>query len=786
MGTMKLLVNFSLLFALVYGDVYMHNPRGSNNRVNGRGRNRQNANRVFDSQNNNRGGYNAGPGKMYYYQDSEVKLEWTNQHSCGGPNNNCELIIQYMCDDRIRDGTSEGTIPDRINHDADQRFGRHESFASYINCKYRSRNHRLYTADQKLKSDTAQYTRQNPNGQRRGLECPEERDYYPYWHPTAWRDIAVFTNNPNRCNLYRTESQNVKSKWACEPTAEFRQMMDRHHQRHYRIPITKAECEKFEYPVNSKKYATWKEYPAHGAPAPDCLVSNFSRDNHLGNGIGGFPNTYMWKVPNNIAHEKCVLRMRYNISTNDFDGWNTFSNKPLPQKSPRFNCWWSCGRKGGACSACGTGGSCCRKNYARDPAECKQATIPCNGYHCCSYPPPAQTNTGPEVDLGKIVGLTNAEAVNLGYTFKNNPEVKPLNGNEKFKLRLAVNTAQFARTFQDRSHKFAIKARPANLVGKTIHNVNVRGKRGNIVQTYPAVEYDFVPDRLVAKKDDFIHFQWTGADTNPHNNAGEGPRGTDRSNVALLKDITFNNGVSLANTHGHWASSIPGQIRPGSLFGFSETDAVKLATISQTPYFDLGPRQATGVGTYNYMCTRNNNFSNRSQKGKIIIEDGAAGDQPSGQTIAFDNGDEVVYMNEAEFDDEIFNSLEDDITISERVRRDVTVVKKDPLKMKIERLNRQMAEKNVKAMGGDLPEEKLAADFLEISPVYLKHRKVTLRLKAPKTEEKVQRSVVSWNSETNEWNPVKDTKQKDGFVTFSTMKGGVFGFKDVIQKRESQ
>jgi len=53
----------------------------------------------------------------------------------------------------------------------------------------------LFTADQNLKGDTAQYTRQNANGNRRGLEVPEERDYYPYWGPTPWRDIAIMVSN---------------------------------------------------------------------------------------------------------------------------------------------------------------------------------------------------------------------------------------------------------------------------------------------------------------------------------------------------------------------------------------------------------------------------------------------------------------------------------------------------------------------------------------------------------------------------------------------------------------
>ena len=80
-------------------------------------------------------------------------------------------------------------------------------------------------------------------------------------------------------------------------------------------------------------------------------------------------------------------------------------------------------------------------------------------------------------------------------------------------LQIALNTAQVGRTFQDRSHVFILKPRnhlPPRFQHSNIYYIGGMGKRGNIVQTYPAMEYRFTPERMTVTTEDVVCFVWSG------------------------------------------------------------------------------------------------------------------------------------------------------------------------------------------------------------------------------------------------------------------------------------
>lgn len=220
-------------------------------------------------------------------------------------------------------------------------------------------------------------------------------------------------------------------------------------------------------------------------------------------------------------------------------------------------------------------------------------------------------------------------------------------------LRLAINTAQFGRTFQDRSHTFYIKAR-GNIGQGPIYNLNVRGKRGNIVQTFPSVEYDFMPNRMHVKRTDMVHVQWTGSNTHNNGNpagdgqagdAGEGTGGTDRHNMVPISDLQMNFPIPMDDEENGHKSFFKQMSCTDAKDGtdIQEQDcAMRLATSQQymtlkeaadaeanfNPLLNDAPASLVwGImlkpektGHFHYMATRNNNFSNRSQKGSIIVD----------------------------------------------------------------------------------------------------------------------------------------------------------------------
>jgi hypothetical protein len=121
---------------------------------------------------------------------------------------------------------------------------------------------------------------------------------------------------------------------------------------------------------------------------------------------------------------------------------------------------------------------------------------------------------------------------------------------------------------------------------------------GNIVQTFPAHEYDFWPKRLKVQNGEYIHFQWTGSNNNGDNNAGRGKAGTDRHNVLLLRGPTYQylaNAQALGDTRnsvptiGALGSTYPTRIDAANntFLGFGYQDLKSLAVFSNSTFCPL-------------------------------------------------------------------------------------------------------------------------------------------------------------------------------------------------------
>ena len=224
---------------------------------------------------------------------------------------------------------------------------------------------------------------------------------------------------------------------------------------------------------------------------------------------------------------------------------------------------------------------------------------------------------------------------------------------------MAINTNQFGRTFQDRSHTFTVSNRPSSIDDDSdIYLFTVQGKRGNIVQVFPGLEYYFVPEPLTVNlyNNDYIHFCWTGSDSNSGSNDGIGESGTDRSNICPLTEEQYskehysnidNNTIDGAigdlgtNYIDYLEIPLPDGIPDyidyenirnvtGSLMAGLSQDILNILcmpngnssgiTLDNTNRtLCIEPVQVNQTGIWNFISTRNNQFGERSHKGTTRV-----------------------------------------------------------------------------------------------------------------------------------------------------------------------
>jgi len=565
------------------------------------------------------------PGQVQYeepfLEGTVLRTTHTVQHGCGNAKNRCTVIMDWTCDSmdqdedpfsggnqpardglrvQIKNGLNTGTSNDPGNianventyeTNQDNERGINESEEYYAYCQQRERNKGLFTADQKLQGNTQKYTRQNPGGTRRGLECPEERDHFPWWYPSPFRPALIWTYNVTKCEEDVEKSEYKEAKKACYPTNQQLDNGDNNELNQIVNARTQAACQALG--------ATWQEH-TWNIPKPLCKQAEWSQVNNLGNvensAEGGLPRYHDWTMPTiaelqtagchiydiggantglpaGTKKARIVVRLRYNMSTTDYDPYRIDSN-------------------------------CNQDNNARIQSPVRQ---------------------NPSVDVGfKMSGL-----------------------------RLALNTAQTGRVFEDRSHAMAVISRPATLASKKIYNVNVQGKRGNIVQTFPAVEYDFWPRTVKMKANECVSFAWTGSNTHNNGNpagdgqagdAGEGRGGSDRSNLIQMKDkaesfplpVDKNPNDFFKSANCFWTLNGAGASSSGAddeldvqLYLLSGGYYKNYAEIAQKDKLDVlldnvsaSMRPVTccptTTGDFVFVSTRNNNFSNRDQK--LVIQ----------------------------------------------------------------------------------------------------------------------------------------------------------------------
>jgi len=577
----------------------MHNPRGNNDRNCERNVNRNNGNRLFDSQNNAKGGYacpravsgsdaNFPPmgltPEMVYEAGSKLEVEWTAQHGCGYKREqevakentqqsvHCEMTIQMLCSQTTDPAAELGQmytdqptitraaapregIPanngdsatNRINTaDPGQaaganggqnlRYSVHETPEYYNACNRVQRNRGLFTADQNVNRRSAIGTRQNPNGGRRGLECPEERDYYPYWRPSPFVDVAYLVDDPARCGVAEAGAAQFASLGKmCGGLGSTPE--DRCGVNNAEAQTGKGDwvgnAQGYKDPAKLKTDANWNGQCVPKAAVGQNVAGKIPK---TANGLTGEAqrlfNRREW--PATVA--KCAeLGAAYEWKATPFTtGFQLAQNQnvvAMAEAGPECGVldWSRANHLGNS----GVEDTATRYSMTVPDVTKNGKPEPCIlrlRYNMSSSDYARSLNSSANQKNAR-----NGQAA-VESPIQQDPLVK-IGSTDTDYVQLALNTNQVARTFQDRSYLFYVKPTAAKNANKVMLNVNVRGKRGNIVQAYPAVEYDFIPNRIKIDQADLpntvLQFQWTGSDYNPRRGCNDAEGGPYRGDQAV-------------------------------------------------------------------------------------------------------------------------------------------------------------------------------------------------------------------------------------------------------------
>ena len=721
----------SALVSLTTAQIFLHSPRGSNNRLNEKTANNANPYRLFFANHNNdfnrRGGYNVGENQkddmqnenqqyhMKYFMSgtdapSWLTVEWTQLLGCGVDEDgdrihNCEVVIQTMCQDdthpesitndkdsikevenayTIKNGDKTDTIKyksdgrdiadpsgrcyidagdrdlpkfERIPRNQDSsiqwcknrckakgyiyagvqwyeqcfcgnEFGKHGISPNQGDCKTKchdkegnicgggwrnnvylsglvepkndaeDRKEKLERRDEGsnskdygLHESWESYERcphqeyfaetDGKKVKRAGFECPHERENYPVKYGTQWTDVAYFTDNLKDCEAVHLATR--EPKYECVEYYDSKKQHRIHKSEH----TSETECTDAD--GDWLPFYQFKEYTSITTES-NCVGKDL---------VWGRALDYQAIADDKLTVPRCLrLPVKAKCLKNPNTRQNYLGMTDDTNEAPRFQ-------------------------WALPIYEKNQRCV---------------------MRIRHIISNNDEDTVS-----SDDKDIRQATGSSLYLALPQKHSNNNKVVFQDRSHVFKLLTRPSEIPqDQTLHNIVVRGKRGNIVQTFPAVEYDFCPNNLKINNGDAVQFQWTGSnnhDNDGHSDGqagddGEGQGGTDRSNMIQLyyNKVNFplpgENHTMFENAEFLWSSKdSSSDIAPfeaaiahaTSGYYWSAKDVkdnkskLDRRLNNANPSFQGVVFKPQADQKYYYVGMRNNNFSNRSQKGKLVI-----------------------------------------------------------------------------------------------------------------------------------------------------------------------